>query len=200
MPNPATNEVKAAIYARYRGPERESSIRRQVEACRAYATKLGASVDVVYADEPSTGRVDVHRPELRRLVTDAKKGDLDMVIVESGDRLARDLYTQMMLQREVGCPVHYVAGHYLSAAEEQRDMLVRRCLEGRKAAKARLADSGFPSSFPYDGKMPKLGRRLHAQIRKMYYAACQAGGDRTEVARALNLLARSIELGRRGNA
>ena len=151
-------------------------------------------------DQPSTGRADVHRPELRRMVADASKAAFDMVIVESCDRIARDQLTLIMVQEVVGRPIHSVADHHLSSAEEQRAKLVRRLVEGRKAAKGRLAEMGFASPFPFEGKMPKLGRRLHAQLRKMYHAACQAGGDRSEVARALNLLARSIELGRRGNA
>lgn len=201
MPDTSPNNPKlAAVYARYRGPENESTISRQVEACRQYAVKVGATVEVVYADQPTTGRAGLDRPELRRMLADAKKDAFDMVIVENGDRVARDLHTLHMIREEVGRPIHYVAGHHLSVVEEQRAKLVRRRLEGRKAAKARLAEMGFPSSFPYIGKMPKLGRRLHAEIRKMYYAACQAGGDRSEVARALNMLARSIELGRRDNA
>lgn len=200
MPDTSPNNPKlAAVYARYRGPENESTISRQVEACRQYAANLGATVEAVYADQLSTGRTGVERPELRRMIADATKGTFDVVIVETSDRIARDLCTLIMVQNEVGRPVHYVADR-LSSAEEQRATLVRRGLEGRKAAKARLAEMGFPPSFPYVGKMPKLGRRLHAQIRKMFYAACQAGGDRSEVARALNMLARSIELGRRGNA
>ena len=200
MPDTNPNQLKAAVYARYSGPESESTISRQVEACREYAAQVDATVEVVYADQPSTGQAGVDRPELRRLLADAKQGAFDMVIAEAGDRIARDLRTQIMIHKELGRPVRYAAGDYLSVADEQRANLVRRCLEGRRAAKARLAEMGFPSSFPYDGKMPKLGRRLHAEIRKMYYAACQAGGDRSEVARALNMLARSIELGRRGNA
>jgi DNA invertase Pin-like site-specific DNA recombinase len=200
MPDTNPNKLKAAVYARYRGPENESTICRQVEACRQYAAKVGATVEVVYADQPSTGRANLHRPELRRMVAEAKKGAFDMVIAENGDRVARDLHTLIMIQKEVGRPIHYVADHHLSVSEQQRAVMIRRQVKGRKAAKARLAELGFSSSFPFEGKMPKLGRRLHAQLRKMYHAACQAGADRSEAARVLNQLARSIELGRRGNA
>jgi DNA invertase Pin-like site-specific DNA recombinase len=200
MPDTTASTAKAAIYARYSGPENESSIRRQVDTCRRYAAEVEATVEYEYVDQPPTGRAGDFRPELRRMLEDAKKGVFDMVIVETGDRVARDLHTLIMIEKEVGRPVHYAAGHHLSVWEEQRAIMIRRQMEGRKAAKTRLAEMGFASSFPFEGKMPKLGRRLHAQLRKMYHAACQAGADRSEVARVLNQLARSIELGRRGNA
>jgi DNA invertase Pin-like site-specific DNA recombinase len=200
-----TTPARAAIYARYSGYGNASSISRQVEACRQLAGDMGVTVKHEYVDyPPATGRID-DRKALRQLIEDAKKkGGFEMVFAEEPDRISRNLATAADFETLLGLPVRYASAQPFAKLLDdhlvERRAMVMRQAAGRKAARARLAAIGLASPFPYEGKTPKLGRRFHAAIRKMYLTACQAGADRGEIARILNDLARSVELARREGA
>jgi DNA invertase Pin-like site-specific DNA recombinase len=177
------------------------------------AAGIGATVGHEYVDQPRTGRAVAERTALKQLVQDASQGRFDIVLVEDTDRIGRDLLTAATFENACGLPVRYsergVPGHTADHRKLPRDLaglvdperrraMTMRQVAGRKAAKARLAATGLASPFPYEGKTPKLGRTVHAAVRKTYRVACQAGADRIVVARILNDLARSVELARPG--
>ena len=80
---------RVAIYARYSmEDQREESIEDQITACRRLCESKGWTVAAVYSDAAMTGS-SKHRPGYQRFCEDMRKGDFDMVVVESLDRLSR---------------------------------------------------------------------------------------------------------------
>ena len=82
---------RAAIYARYSSDlQSPTSIDDQVRLCRRRADEMGADVVGVYSDPASSGARLLGRPEVVRLLSDAKAGRIDILITEALDRLSRD--------------------------------------------------------------------------------------------------------------
>jgi hypothetical protein len=138
-----TEPTRAAIYARYSGPEQQSFVRRQVEACRRLASSLGATVAQVYLDGVPTCPAVAERQAMRRLIEVAKTGNFDIVLVESPDRISRDPATLAAFEYACSLPVH--------CAEAQIAPVIRQ-VACRKAAKARLAAIGLDRRFPLRGQ------------------------------------------------
>lgn len=87
------NKKRAVIYARYSTDlQNEISIDDQIRLCRRHA-EHDESIVVVsdYCDKAKSGTDTVHREGLNKLLTAAKRREFDIVIVESLDRLSRDL-------------------------------------------------------------------------------------------------------------
>jgi site-specific DNA recombinase len=83
--------VKAAIYARYSSDlQRETSIADQVRICRERVERDGGRVTEVYGDAAISGSRAANRPELQRLLADARSGKFTHVYSEALDRLSRD--------------------------------------------------------------------------------------------------------------
>ena len=83
---------RAAIYARYSSDrQRATSIDHQLRLCRDAASKLDCLViDAhVYTDEEMSGAVE-QRPGYLRLLEAAKSRQVEVILVESQDRLWRD--------------------------------------------------------------------------------------------------------------
>ncbi|WP_375276292.1 recombinase family protein [Methylorubrum thiocyanatum] len=84
-----------AGYIRYSTKEdRESSVERQAAAIETYAKRLGATPaqrQHTYIDRNLSGAYTLTRDELQRLLTDARAGSFDILIVEHLDRLSRKL-------------------------------------------------------------------------------------------------------------
>ncbi|KUL97305.1 hypothetical protein DK26_01120 [Bosea sp. WAO] len=71
--------------------EFNDSVERQEKLINDVAVaRRGRIVDHMYVDEKGGGRT-MERPALQRLLEDARNGEIDIVIVEHQDRLARSL-------------------------------------------------------------------------------------------------------------
>jgi site-specific DNA recombinase len=71
---------------------------RQEEACRAYAKKAGYEVAGVFQEAGVSGVADeTQRPAFQEMMTDILSNGVKTVIVESMDRLARELRIQETL-------------------------------------------------------------------------------------------------------
>ncbi|MBK8161386.1 MAG: recombinase family protein [Rhodospirillaceae bacterium] len=82
---------RAAIYARYSSNlQLESSIDDQIRLCRKRAADIGATVVEIYKDPALSGTLFESRPGIQRMLADAKKRRIDIVIAEGLDRLSRD--------------------------------------------------------------------------------------------------------------
>jgi DNA invertase Pin-like site-specific DNA recombinase len=83
---------KAALYARYSTDrQRETSIEDQLRLCRQRATDLGLIVVAEFSDEATSGSTRImDRPGSRALMS----ATVDVLIVESLDRLSRDMIDQ----------------------------------------------------------------------------------------------------------
>jgi DNA invertase Pin-like site-specific DNA recombinase len=76
----------AAIYARVSTEKQDSSL--QVSTLKDYAARWGLEVGEVYSDDGVSGAKD-RRPELDRLMADARRRKVDAVLVFKFDRFAR---------------------------------------------------------------------------------------------------------------
>lgn len=75
---------------------------RQLEACRRYAEANGYEIVRVYREEAVSGKSDFdERPELVKLFDDAEEQHIRVVMIEKLDRLARDLYIQETIVRDM---------------------------------------------------------------------------------------------------
>lgn len=93
----------AAIYARYSSEQqRETSLEDQARLCRSKAIALGAEVVAVRSDSAISGSTRVaDRSGGRILLDDASAGRFDILLVESLDRLSRDLVEQETIIRRL---------------------------------------------------------------------------------------------------
>jgi DNA invertase Pin-like site-specific DNA recombinase len=81
---------KAAIYARFSSEgQREASIDDQVRNCIKLIDGHGWEIAGVYSDRAISGATTL-RPDLQRLLSDARKQAFDVVVAEALDRLSRD--------------------------------------------------------------------------------------------------------------
>jgi len=107
--------MAAAIYARYSSEnQRPESIDDQVSACRKLAKlrSLTISDDHIYADQAQSGaRSD--RPALAALITGARSGEFDVVLVDDLSRLARDNHLMLSIIAEL----HFEGIRVISVAD-----------------------------------------------------------------------------------
>ncbi len=92
--------VKAFAYTRVsgKGQLEGHGLERQHDAIQKYASNTGYQVTGVYSEEGISGTTDEScRPAFQRMVTDILRNGVSHVIVESLDRLARDLQVQLQL-------------------------------------------------------------------------------------------------------
>lgn len=80
----------AVIYARFSSAnQREESIMAQVRACTEYARRNGYVIVDTYADSAKSG-TNSNRPELQRMLDEAKQSKFRTVIVHKLDRFSRN--------------------------------------------------------------------------------------------------------------
>ena len=85
------SQGRAAIYSRFSTElQNPKSCKDQAASCREYAARNGLRVVAEYADEGISGASIHNRPDLQRLLADAKAGKFEVIVVEAFDRLSRD--------------------------------------------------------------------------------------------------------------
>ncbi|WP_372399057.1 recombinase family protein [Azospirillum sp. HJ39] len=92
-PGGSTTELnmRVAIYARYSSEnQHERSIDDQIRLCREHAARLDGTVVEVYADYALSGAHLKSRPNVMRMLEDARAGMFDVIVAEALDRLSRD--------------------------------------------------------------------------------------------------------------
>lgn len=81
---------RIAVYGRHSTDKQNpSSSQDQVEACRKLIDYLGGTVVDTFLDAEVSG-YRRNRPGLQRMLTAVERGQLDIIVAESLDRLARD--------------------------------------------------------------------------------------------------------------
>lgn len=91
----------AVIYARYSSHgQTEQSIDGQLHVCREYAKREGINIIGEYIDRALTGRSD-DRPDFQRMISDAKKGAFEYIIVYKLDRFARNRYDSAIYKHKL---------------------------------------------------------------------------------------------------
>lgn len=92
---------KGVIYARYSSDKQnEQSIAGQVDTCTEWAKNNDIEVVHIYHDEALTGKTD-KRPDFQRMITDAKSGKFDYIIVYKLDRFARNRYDSAIYKAQL---------------------------------------------------------------------------------------------------
>jgi site-specific DNA recombinase len=100
--------MRAVIYARYSSDlQNDRSVEDQIRLCSDYAVRIGAAVGEEYSDRAKSGASMFGRPGLAQLMQAAERGDFDVLIAESPDRISRDIADlahihKMLKFREIG--------------------------------------------------------------------------------------------------
>lgn len=96
--------MKVGIYARVstklQARDEKTSLDEQVRLCRRWAKDNDAKVVEVYRDPGVSGSL-LERPELGRAILDAKDRRFDTLVVLDLNRLARDVYVQETIVRDL---------------------------------------------------------------------------------------------------
>ncbi len=94
--------MRAVLYSRVSTDqqEKEHTIQSQVEALRAYAASKGYQVVAEYQDDGYSGAT-LQRPGLDRLRDGMQRGDYDVAVFHSPDRLARKAVYQGLILEEM---------------------------------------------------------------------------------------------------
>jgi site-specific DNA recombinase len=96
--------VKAAAYLRVstEGQTGEDAfgVAAQEEAIKGYAAAKGIEVVTWYKDEGISGAT-LDRPGLQQLMTDAGRKGFDILLVAKMDRVARDLFAALFIEKEL---------------------------------------------------------------------------------------------------
>jgi site-specific DNA recombinase len=83
--------MKTAIYARKSTKKlgQKETIENQIKICKRYAQDNGLEIVDIKTDQ-GTATDDLHRPEVKELITDAVNGKYECVIMKGISRLYRD--------------------------------------------------------------------------------------------------------------
>ena len=93
--------MNAVIYARYSSAgQRDVSIEDQVREIQSYADYHKINITHTYADRAMTGRND-KRPQFQQMITDAKKGTFQAVLVYKFDRFSRNEYDSVVNKKKL---------------------------------------------------------------------------------------------------
>ena len=144
-----TPGLRAAIYARYStDKQKETSVEDQLRLCRRHCEQKGWQVTEVFADHGISGTTS-QRPDYLRLLQAAERGEVDIIVAESLNRLSRDQADTASLFKRMnffGVRLHTVADQDLDELKVGVGGLVsalyikdiaqktRRGLEGRVVA------------------------------------------------------------------
>ncbi len=165
--------MRAAIYARF-STELQSvaSIEDQARLCRERATALGLTVVAVHSDCAISGATPVNRrPGASACVADALAGRFDVLLIESLDRLSRNLVEQETVIRRLehrGIRLIGVSDGYDSTSGAGRKLL--------------RGVRGLISETYLDDLRAKTHRGLTGQIERGYHAGGLSYGYRSVVA------------------
>jgi site-specific DNA recombinase len=82
--------TRVAIYARFSSAmQSEASIEDQLRICRERTEREGWTVCEIFTDMAMSG-ASMQRPGVQRLMTEASRGNFDIIVAEALDRLSRD--------------------------------------------------------------------------------------------------------------
>lgn len=192
---------RVAIYARV-STATEQSPEMQLRDLRELAERRGFEVVREYVDQGFSGATD-SRPALNDLLSDARRGRFDAVLVWRLDRLGRSLIHLVRLLEELrqlgvelisfseGLDFTTTTGkllsHVISAfAEFERDCIRERVRAGMRNARAKGKRIGRPPVVVDTAE----AARLRAQNRSWREIAEELGVGATTARRALSRLAK----------
>ena len=156
-----TRPLRAALYARVSTSNKGQDVGLQLDELRQVAAQRGWHVVAEYIDEGVSGAKE-SRPELDRMIADAKAGKLDLVAVWKLDRLGRSLQHLLRLLaelsdwgvgfaslRDAGIDTTTPTGRLMlqilgALAEYERELIRERVIAGVRRAQAQGKHCGRP--------------------------------------------------------
>lgn len=94
-------QLRVATYARFSSTnQREESIVAQENAMMKYIKEKGYVFVARYADEAMSG-TNTNRPQFQQMLVDASQNKFDLLLVHKLDRLSRDIYDSLDIQRNL---------------------------------------------------------------------------------------------------
>lgn len=156
--------MKAALYARVSTTDKGQDPDLQLRELRRYAEARGWQIAGEYVDVGQSGAKD-RRPELDRLMDDARKRRVDLVLVWKLDRFGRSLrhlvnslgeldalgvgFVSFSESIDLTTPAGRLMCHLLAAfAQFERDLIRERVKAGISNARAKGKAHGRRSVFP----------------------------------------------------
>ena len=163
---------------------KESGPERQEEAIRAYYATAEAC-EIRFYLEPGISADDLqHREELRRLLGDCATGDIHLVAVDCIDRLARDVFLQAWIEKELARtntplvavsqsgvngddPTHRLLRQVIAAfAEYEKTMLKHPLYSGRKIKASKGGYAGGSPGLGYRASRDEAGHSVLVQDKE----------------------------------
>lgn len=209
----AAKKLNCVIYARYSSiNQKEQSIEGQLRECKAYAERSGYNVIGEYIDKAMSGRSD-HRPDFQQMISDAKKGQFEYIIVWKLDRFARNRYDSAVYKNKLKkCGVRV-----LSATEGLGEGLESIIIEGilesyaeyysvnlaentRRGMEDTARHGYVTGSAPYGYKIVDKKLAIDdktASAVQLVFEMFAKGYTKTEIAAALNNKGYSTKFGKK---
>lgn len=198
---------KAAIYARVSSEQQveKSGLDAQISECEKYANLNGYEVVGLYKDEGISGAHGIqYRLGLEQLLTDAKAGKFDFLLVHELDRLAREMFVGMQIVAIVAeCDILLIETSTGTAFADQGALLGlvklwgagedrKRILQRTKRGHIERAKKGLmsgPPPFGYDkdaeGRLV-IDEEEAELVRRIYELYLNQGHHLEAIARLLN--------------
>lgn len=112
---------RAALYARFSSDlQRDQSIEDQLELCRTHAKRQGWVIVDEVSDRAKSGASLIGRQGIVQLLADARQRRFDIVLVESADRISRDLADLASVRKALAhfdIEIHSVGGGALDVMQ-----------------------------------------------------------------------------------
>ncbi|MGE0728430.1 MAG: recombinase family protein [Acidimicrobiia bacterium] len=163
--------TRAALYSRVstdEQAERGTSLGDQQRRLERYCTTERWSIVDLFVDDGVSGAT-IERPGLQRLLTGARAGDFDVVVVTDPDRLSRDLVDGLVIERELAglnVEVVYLIQPTMGTlerqirgviAEEERRKIRERTSRGLRSVAASGHWPGGPPPYGYQIRRSENG-------------------------------------------
>lgn len=173
----------AAIYARRSTDAQGASLDRQIAECERYIEQQGWQVGQAYSDSKSAWKENAPRPELDRMMAEAKAGKFAVLVVWEVSRLSRQEGDDSALAviwrlRKAGVEVHSVAerstGNTLAddlsllikshAAKEESDTKSKRVTSGKRRGMLEGIYQGATAPYGYRAAGERINGRRSIKV------------------------------------
>lgn len=207
---------RAVIYARYSTDlQNDKSVEDQFGLCRDFAARLGADVVKQFSDRAKSGASMFGRPGLADMMTAAERGDFEILITESTDRVSRDIadlahvhkvlkFRNIEMQCVNGGLMDTVQiGMYGIVGQMQREEGARKVKRGMTGV---VRDGRNPGGKAY-GYRPVIGQKgeleiveEEAEVIRRIFDMYAAGSSPRSIAATLNAAGIPAPRGKQWNA
>jgi site-specific DNA recombinase len=131
---------------------------RQLDTIQSFCNKKGYQIDQVFKEQVSGTKDETDRPEFTAMVTAILKNGVDTIIVESLDRIARELMIQEQL-------LIYLASKNINLIPANTGENVTKAITGDPMKKALVQMQGIFSELDKSLLVKKL-RKSREKVRK----------------------------------